>query len=207
MYSEDETLNKDKWNRIYKKGYKTEIDESMPKVIELLKSHGVTTVLDLGCGSGRHTAYLAEQGFSVYGIDISDEGIHKAGQKVHNSGHHAVLTTGSIFHKLPYQTNFFDSIISTKVLHNGRIKDIRNAIKESERVLKPQGVIFVSVRKTSAKNHTTWKEVAPQTYIRTAGIPYYMFNEKLLRKEFKNFTILNFWVEREGHLCLFGKLK
>ncbi|MGD2251117.1 MAG: class I SAM-dependent methyltransferase [Candidatus Methanofastidiosia archaeon] len=207
MYSEDERLNKDKWNRIYKKRYKTEIDESMPKVKELLKSHGVTTVLDLGCGSGRHTVYLAEHGFSVYGIDISDEGIKKADQKVRNSGFHAVLTTGSIYHKLPYQTNFFDSIISTKVLHNGRIKNIRNAIKELERVLKPEGVIFVSVRKVPSKSQKKWEEVAPQTYIRTTGIPYYMFNEELLRKEFTNFTILNFWMEKGGYYCLFGKLK
>lgn len=30
-----------------------------------------TRVLDLGCGAGRHTIVLAEQGFDVYAIDAS----------------------------------------------------------------------------------------------------------------------------------------
>lgn len=206
-YSADECMIKDQWNKVYTKGYKPEIDESMPKVVELLKTYRVTTVLDLGCGSGRHSVYLADQGFSVYGIDIADKGIQKAGQRLRNSGLHAVLTTGSIFRRLPYDTNFFDSIVSAKVLHHGRIEDIRKAIKEIKRVLKPEGVMYVSVRRPPSKNQGTSTEVAPRTYVRTTGIPHYMFNEKVLRKEFNNFAIHDLWVEKGGYYCLFGQLK
>ena len=206
MYTADECMIKDRWNKIYTKGYKSEIDESMPNVVELLKTYGVTTVLDLGCGSGRHSVYLAEQGFSVYGIDIADKGIHKADQRLRDSGLHVVLTTGSIFRTLPYDTSFFDSIVSAKVLHHGRIEDIRKAIKEMERVLKPEGVMYVSVRKPPSKMQGP-REVAPRTYVRTTGIPHYMFNEKVLRKEFNNFAIHDLWVEKGGYFCLFGQLK
>ncbi len=34
--------------------------------------------LDLACGSGRHSVYLAEKGYEVTGIDLSDELIKKA---------------------------------------------------------------------------------------------------------------------------------
>lgn len=34
---------------------------------------GAKTVLDLGCGTGRHDYHLSEKGYSVHGIDLSDE--------------------------------------------------------------------------------------------------------------------------------------
>ena len=34
----------------------------------------------MGCGTGRHTLYLAKQGFQVYGVDIAEEGIKIAKQ-------------------------------------------------------------------------------------------------------------------------------
>jgi len=34
---------------------------------------GAKTILDLGCGTGRHAALLAEKGFKVHGIDTSEE--------------------------------------------------------------------------------------------------------------------------------------
>lgn len=37
-----------------------------------------TRFLDLACGSGRHSVYLASKGYSVTGIDLSDELIEKA---------------------------------------------------------------------------------------------------------------------------------
>jgi SAM-dependent methyltransferase len=35
-------------------------------------------ILDVGCGKGRHSIYLAEKGFDVVGIDVSEENISEA---------------------------------------------------------------------------------------------------------------------------------
>lgn len=54
-------------------------------VTELLSSHGITPparVLDLACGTGTATLLLAERGFTMTGLDISDEMLAVARAKV-----------------------------------------------------------------------------------------------------------------------------
>jgi len=41
LYSADECIIKDQWNSIYERGYKTEIDEDIPGVVELFKKYRV----------------------------------------------------------------------------------------------------------------------------------------------------------------------
>lgn len=209
-YTRDEKMTKKRWDHIYTKESRVNIDESIPKIAALFKELNVFRVLDLGCGSGRHTIYLAGKGFNVYGIDISDVGVKTARSWLQRKGLHAELTTGSIF-ELLYEDNFFDGIICVKVLHHGRIENIQRAIKEMERVLRHEGVIFVSVRKPVENERGTSRRIAPRTYVpaegKEKGVVHYLFDEKLLRKEFKNFFIQELWVDSHGYYCLFGKLR
>lgn len=43
-------------------------------IIQIITKHHVTgnTILDLGCGTGRHACLLADRGYHVYGIDASE---------------------------------------------------------------------------------------------------------------------------------------
>lgn len=61
------------WNKIFKKYGKvfTKIQEDLPKIVKIFKRNNIKTVLDLGCGFGRHTVYLAKKDLQVYGIDIA----------------------------------------------------------------------------------------------------------------------------------------
>lgn len=43
----------------------------MPELVELFSEKGVSKILDLGCGSGRHVIYLSKHGFDVYGFDVA----------------------------------------------------------------------------------------------------------------------------------------
>lgn len=215
------------WNEIFKRRGKVFIkfDEDMPKIYNLFKKYNVRKILDLGCGTGRHTIYLAKKGFSVYGIDIAKEGIKITKSWLSKENLQANLKIGSIYGKLPFPSNSFDAIISTKVVHHEKIQNIRKAIKEIERVLKPNGLIFVTVRKRKfkkrwpkntiiekfGKQKTRYKVIGHRTYVPIdggeKGLVHYLFNRNLLRKEFKNFRI-NIWVDSDRrHYCLLGKLK
>jgi SAM-dependent methyltransferase len=53
-----------------------------PVVRPMLDALPVGTVLDVGCGTGRHTAYLVERGHTVLGIDPSEGMLQVARSKV-----------------------------------------------------------------------------------------------------------------------------
>jgi ubiquinone/menaquinone biosynthesis C-methylase UbiE len=202
------------WNKIFKEEGKVfvKIQEDIPKVLKLLKKHKVKRILDLGFGSGRHIIYFSRKGFDVYGIDISKEGLKITKSWLKKEKLKANLRIGSIYDKLPYPNNFFDAVISIQTIHHSRIETLRKAIKEMERVLKPKGIIFITVpKRKSARFRTKSKKIAPRTYIpiegKEKGLLHYLYNKKLLRKDFKNFKIYSIWTDSRGHYCLLGKLK
>jgi len=169
--------NKRAWDRIFKKEKKAfpTILKDVQAVVKFFEKRNVKRVLDLGCGTGRHLIYLAKQGFDVYGIDISKHGIEIANKWSKEENLKAHLKIGDIYRKLPYENNFFDAIVSTKTVHHGKIENIRKLIKEMERILKPHGLIFITVTKRKSKKEIPkeklWKIkfIAPRTYIPLTG--------------------------------------
>jgi 2-polyprenyl-3-methyl-5-hydroxy-6-metoxy-1,4-benzoquinol methylase len=198
------------WNKIFKKEGKvfTKVQEDIPRILRLFKKHKVKRILDLGCGSGRHIIYFAKNGFNVYGIDIADEGLKITNSWSEKEKVKVNLKTGSIYKKLPYSRDFFDAVISIQVVHHNRIKNVRKTIREVERVLKPSGLIFITVPK---QHKEKFKLIAPRTYVPTVGrekgLVHYLFNKKLLKKEFKNFKIYDIWVSSIKQYCLLGESK
>jgi 2-polyprenyl-3-methyl-5-hydroxy-6-metoxy-1,4-benzoquinol methylase len=55
-------------------------EEQVGKILELLQFKG-NSILDLACGPGRHSVALAERGFSVTGVDLSDFLLGKAKER------------------------------------------------------------------------------------------------------------------------------
>jgi len=203
------------WDKIFKSYGKvfTEPQEDIPRIVKLLKKKGIKNILDLGCGSGRHTVYLAKHGFKVYGIDIAPKGIKIAKDWLKKEKVQADLKIGSIYKKLPYQNDFFDAVISTQTIHHGKIKNIRKAIKEVERVLRPKGLLFITVPKSRKEVYgKKIKLIEPRTWLplkgREAGLPHYLYTKNLLKRDFNKFKIHDIWVESDKrHYCLLGELK
>ena len=81
-----------------------------------------------------------------------------------------------------------------------------------KRTLKPNGFVFITVLNFKYVSNKNTKQIAPRTFILLRGydigVPHYQFNKNILRKEFKNFKILDLWNESLGsHYCLLGQLK
>ena len=57
--------------------------ESMPLIVERCPGR---MALDLACGEGRNSIFLARQGFAVTGVDIAEEALAKAGRRAAAEG-------------------------------------------------------------------------------------------------------------------------
>jgi SAM-dependent methyltransferase len=107
------------------------------------------SVLDAGCGSGRHLgAAYRSAGIDVVGVDLNWEDLRKARYTLHlmqgeGEGHGSWLVAQADATSLPFASDRFDAVICSEVLEH--IPDNRKAIAELVRVLKPGCNLVVSV--------------------------------------------------------------
>ena len=84
---DQESWEKDWFNEDYMRLYAdrgvSEAKQHVDFIIKELSLKGHETILDVGCGFGRHVIQLALKGFVVTGIDSSPVMIKKARQKAH----------------------------------------------------------------------------------------------------------------------------
>ncbi|MBN2517577.1 MAG: class I SAM-dependent methyltransferase [Candidatus Altiarchaeota archaeon] len=139
------------WDNIYKTRGDIfgEPERVIKQSVELLKQNSAKKILDLGCGTGRHSLLLAKEGFEVYGLDTSPNALQILRDKAKKEGVKIKLDEGDMC-ALPYKGSFFDAIISTQVIQHGLPKDIKKTASEIDRVLKPGG--FIVIKTLSAKN-------------------------------------------------------
>ena len=103
-----------------------------------LTARGRTRILDLGCGGGAHTRFLAREGFETYGIDGSESAIQQAKALLEREGLKASFTVGD-FIQLDYPEEFFDGVIDSSAVQHNTLRDIRVIHSKIWKLLKPGG--------------------------------------------------------------------
>ena len=164
-------------------------------------------ILDLGCGNGKNSLYIAEQGIgnSITGIDISETAI-KYAQELVSGGK---FIKGSIGEEFPFPDASFDIILDITSSNSLNESERIIYLSECKRVLKPGGYLFLrTLCKDGDKNAQNLLKTNPgkekDTYIMPdIGLTERVFSREDLIAFYSPFFEL-LYLEKETHYTKFG---
>jgi ubiquinone/menaquinone biosynthesis C-methylase UbiE len=154
------------WEEAYReKGeIQTRVSNIVRDSLKLLRERGAKRVLDLGFGTGRHAIFLAENGFDVYGIDVSKTGKEITEKKAKEKNLKNVHLEIADMHDMPFDDNFFDAIIAIYILEHNTLAGLKKTISELDRVLKPNGILIATLISTKDPRCGSGKKIEPNTF-------------------------------------------
>lgn len=130
----------DRWSAVYDRDGNPLQAIEEPVVRDILGNVGGLDVIDLGCGTGRHSLRLAATGARVTALDFSEGMLAEARAK---PGANAIRFLRYDLHQpLLDFANSFDVAVSGLVLEH--IRDLRQFFAEVARVLRPGGRAVIS---------------------------------------------------------------
>ena len=116
-------------------------------LVECLEARDVAggNWLDAGCGTGTLSRLLAERGCTVLGVDAAMEMVDAAGQlsQVGDRSVQLKFEPVETIARLPLASNSCDGVLCSSVLEY--VSDVDTCLKEFARVLRPAGLLLVSV--------------------------------------------------------------
>ena len=112
-------------------------DVRIPKELkELAATVQPRNSLELGCGLGRFSAYMAKQGINATGVDFSKIAIEKAVGRVAGNEHKPAFMIGDVTH-LEMLVNSFDVSFDVGCFHCLHEENMQKYVSEIYRLLKP----------------------------------------------------------------------
>jgi 2-polyprenyl-3-methyl-5-hydroxy-6-metoxy-1,4-benzoquinol methylase len=119
--------------------YEMALDEILSEFSIQTGSH----FLDAGCGSGTKSIILAEKGFAVTGVDISDSVLETASKKAADYHVQDTITfQQESLLELSFYESSFDCVLCWGVLMH--VPEVEKAISELIRVVQPGGLLIIS---------------------------------------------------------------
>ena len=141
------------WDKVSDKFW----SEPAEDVYHLLHRWGETsrqTILDLGCGLGRHSLLFAGARFKVTALDSSESGL----RRLQDSAREQRMTINAVradVTRLPFGAKSFDAVLAYHSIYHVDSKGMASAIAELHRIIKPYGEVYLTF---NSKSNPTYSD-------------------------------------------------
>jgi ubiquinone/menaquinone biosynthesis C-methylase UbiE len=128
------------WSEIYdtNSNLTRDLDQKITK--DLLANQEFDSILEIGCGTGKNTAFLVQIGRHVHALDFSLGMIEKAKEKVQAGN--VRFSTADLTQRWPCEDDSYDLITCNLVLEH--INDLSHIFSEAARTLMPNGKFSIN---------------------------------------------------------------
>lgn len=125
------------WAHQYDSNVNLTRDLDHKATVESLSPYSFTNVVELGCGTGKNTAFLASKARTVIGFDFSAEMLAKAREKVPGVRFRQV----DITQPWKIRDNSIDLVTASLVLEH--LPDLDFVMEEAARTLNGNGLLYI----------------------------------------------------------------
>ena len=184
------------WDKIYKQygEIQSEILPSVRIAVEIFKKYNCKNIMDLGCGTGRHTIYLAQNNFNVLATDISETGLENTKIKANDIGLNNIKYLQHDMRKIPLEDNYFDGVLCIWTTGHGKLIDVEKSVEEIYRILKPNGVVIIDYVSTKDGHYGKGEEIEKNTFINNMegeeNIPHHYSTKEEIKNLYRKFNEL-----------------
>lgn len=163
--------------------------------VEKWRCEGRISVLDMGCGLGRHSLLFAKNGFQVTAMDISDEALAFL-EREKERQNLDVQCVKADMECMPFPDNAFDCIFAMHAAGHTDTAGMQRIMNEIRRVLKPGGAILITL---CSKETWTYAESGlpkqdANTVVKNDGpekdVPHFFVGREDIEKLFSGFELI-----------------
>lgn len=128
------------YHQLYKHRDHNEAENFIDAVLNEFDPAPDSVMLDLGCGTGRHSKYLASNGYTVFGLDLAASSIRQA----RKYGSESLYFLNWDMRK-PFGKNNFDFVFSffTSFGYFNSIEENNTVVKNISRALRKDGIVLI----------------------------------------------------------------
>ena len=182
------------WNKKFQKQnyFGIEPTDFAVEIVEFLKERNVKILLDLGCGQGRDSTYLSNNGFQVTALDFSKEALKSIKDKK------IKIIQRDMKDLSIFKEKTFEVIYSNLALHFLRISELKEVIKEINRILISKGYLIFRIKSPKDKYSNKGNEIEKQTFIHEEVIRRFYTKKEIKDILKNNFKIIK--IEEGSHI-------
>ena len=186
------------WQNLWQDAEVVKLWESFPPLPEVvamadrLEASGGRRVLDIGCGLGRHTVYLAARGFEVTATDNAPAALAACRENVEKAGVKTTLIETEMM-EMPFPGGHFDGIVASHVIHHADGPTVRRIVRLITDTLAPGGLLVWAMPSTRHGNCGMGREIDPGTWVdenhQEGPIPHHYCTEVEVRELLHGYDI------------------